>query len=297
MESFYTGILREGEQVDKERMLADIDASIECMDKYHKINRDKLNRTDDYKKVSLERNFIEKNYYLIKELSTANENESRQIIQALTEQSNSLTEIIFEQLDYVFDTYKQKAAKIAKDLSKATPEFKFELGKISLSSDLRTTLDNCMIHLLRNSLDHGIEKPEERLQKNKPASGSITLKAAEDKQANLLTIEMSDDGRGLALQILRKKGIENNTLSNESSAQDIADSIFGSGVSTNENVSMYSGRGVGMDAVRTFLKKQGGDIQIVLLDDKIDVAVTERVPFKFTITLPLVVEEGMAEAS
>lgn len=297
MESFYTSILREGERVDKARMLRDIQASIDSMDKYHIINRDKLNRSDDYKKVSLERSFIEKNYYLIKELANADSEHSKEIIQALTEQSNSLTEIIFEQLDHVFDTYKQKAVKIAKDLSKASPDFVFELDKISLSSELRTTLDNCMIHLLRNSLDHGIEKPEERLQKGKPSQGCITLKAREDQQSNELQIEMSDDGKGLALQILRKKGLESGVLNLESTPQQIAESIFNSGVSTNESVSMYSGRGVGMDAVRTFLRKQGGDIKIKLANDNVNVDETSYIGFKFLISLPLLSEEDIAEAS
>jgi two-component system, chemotaxis family, sensor kinase CheA len=130
----------------------------------------------------------------------------------------------------------------------------------------RTVLDEIgepLIHLLRNSMDHGIEDSKERLEKGKSEEGTIHLIAKRDK--NLAIIEIKDDGKGIDLDSLIKKGIEKKLYTQQE--VDLMDKknialFFRPGLSTKDKVSDLSGRGVGMDVVINKLKKIGGNVKI-----------------------------------
>ncbi len=123
--------------------------------------------------------------------------------------------------------------------------------------------------------------PEERLQKGKPAQGRIRLWT--DVYETELHLHDSDDGNGLNLRKLEQIGKKRGLLSAGYVEQDVAELIFCSGLSTKDEVSDISGRGVGLDAVRSYLEDQGGLIQIEL-DAAAD---REHVPFTLIMTLPL----------
>jgi len=267
MEEYYAHILKDGEDIRRQQLQNDIAATFTVMNRYMEINRIKLNRADNYSKVVLERDFIEKHYFFIKDL-VDDPPAVGNIIEWLREQNEALTRLIFEQLPASFDNYKERAIKIARDLGKADPTFDFNIDDISIPPDQKTVLDNCMVHLLRNALDHGIESPAERKKKGKPEQGCIQVVTAID--SHLLTIRVSDDGRGLAMKKLRAKGEAQGILSSSSTLQEVADAIFASGISTAHEISEISGRGVGMNAVKTFMEKVGGTIHVRLGEPKDD---------------------------
>jgi len=134
--------------------------------------------------------------------------------------------------------------------------------------------------MIRNSCDHGIESPEERIENNKPEEGTITLDAYQD--GNNIVIKISDDGRGIDPEKIKSKAIEKGMITaeqaNQMTRRDILQLIFAAGFSTSSVVSAVSGRGVGMDVVITNIKKLKGIIDI---DTEIGVGTT------FTIKLPL----------
>lgn len=123
-------------------------------------------------------------------------------------------------------------------------------------------LGDPMVHLIRNSLDHGIESPEERVAAGKPAEGKIWL-SARHSDANVV-IEVRDDGRGIDTERIRAKAIERGLITPDTrlSPTEIQNLIFAPGFSTAPNVSALSGRGVGMDAVRSAVRALRGDITL-----------------------------------
>ena len=141
-------------------------------------------------------------------------------------------------------------------------------------------LSDPLLHLLRNAFDHGIEEPETRRQQGKPATGSIEIKAY--YQGNQTVIEVRDDGRGLDTAKLARIGVERGLISqaeaNSATPQKLFDLIFEPGFSTASQVNEISGRGVGMDIVRS---------QIATLKGKVSVASTVGKGSLFTLRLPL----------
>lgn len=121
-----------------------------------------------------------------------------------------------------------------------------------------------LTHLVRNTVDHGIERPDVRVAKGKPAEGCLTLRAYHE--GGQVNIEISDDGAGLNLERIRAKAVEKNLISSESAARlgerEVAQLIFLPGFSTAEKVSNVSGRGVGMDVVKTNIEKIGGTVDL-----------------------------------
>ncbi len=147
-----------------------------------------------------------------------------------------------------------------------------------LDKSLAEEIIDPLMHLVRNSIDHGIETAEERLAKGKPESGTITLKAFQT--GSYVIIELSDDGRGIDTAKIREKAIAKGLIdrSAEIHEHDLINFIFAAGFSTKETASEISGRGVGLDIVKEKLSTFGGFADV---DTKTDKGST------FTITLPI----------
>ena len=135
-----------------------------------------------------------------------------------------------------------------------------------------------LVHLARNSIDHGIETPEVRVAKGKPATGTITLNAFH--QGGNIMIEIADDGAGLPEEKIRRKAIEKGFLREEDqlTKEQVYDFIFHPGFSTADQISDVSGRGVGMDVVKQNIRALGGSVEVTSEIDK---------GTKFSIRLPL----------
>ncbi|KWE56940.1 chemotaxis protein CheA [Burkholderia ubonensis] len=159
---------------------------------------------------------------------------------------------------------------LAAELGKASPVVRIDSHGYRVRSEIGGTLKNVFMHLLRNAIDHGIESSDERRAAGKPAAGTIDI--AVDVASGMLQFTLGDDGRGLALDriraIARERGWidadDERTLGDEA----VAELIFRPGFSTAREVTEVSGRGVGMDAVRSFLKREGGDIALRFADDR-----------------------------
>jgi two-component system chemotaxis sensor kinase CheA len=173
---------------------------------------------------------------------------------------------------------------LAKELNKPTPEVEIEHGDIAFTSQFAEAFKSCCMHLLRNSLDHGIEEPEERVRAGKPERGRVRVSC--ERRGELVEMRIADDGRGLALQHLYAKGRAGNLIDEAAlpSRAQVAEVMFHSGLSTAERVTLVSGRGVGMDAVRTFLAEQGASIRVQL--EHPDGTDLGYAPFQFVISIP-----------
>jgi two-component system chemotaxis sensor kinase CheA len=121
-----------------------------------------------------------------------------------------------------------------------------------------------LIHLIRNSVDHGIESPQDRLTAGKPECGKLTLTARHEQGRIILTVE--DDGRGIDLEKLRRSAIQKSLISAEDADgltdEQTLDLIFAAGFSTAQKVTEFSGRGVGLDIVKTNIQRVNGSIHV-----------------------------------
>jgi len=155
-------------------------------------------------------------------------------------------------------------SSVASELHKPTPRLEISNGAIAFNNQFAETLKSCCMHLFRNSLDHGIEAPAARRFAKKPEQGTIRVIGTETNDH--IEIRIEDDGRGLPLHLLLQKGRASGAFSGDQvpSRDEIAGLIFRSGLSTAAEVTQVSGRGVGMDAVRTFLAERGANIKIAL---------------------------------
>jgi chemotaxis protein histidine kinase CheA len=165
---------------------------------------------------------------------------------------------------------------LARQLGKQVPVFKLDGGDISIGRPLGTKFDNMFVHLIRNSLDHGFDSE---------SIGKIVVQLnVSDKR---LTISYRDNGSGLDIAELRRKGLAMKLIAPDAAEQDIAGLIFVSGVSCAKRVTDLSGRGVGLDAVRNLVAELGGEIELKLLD-----AVGENHrQFAFSIKVPYMAAE------
>ncbi len=161
----------------------------------------------------------------------------------------------------------QKAPRIVRDLSK---EFGKKINLIvkgeetEIDRGIIEELNDPLVHMIRNSCDHGIEPPEERIRLGKPEFGTITLDA--DQEGNNIVLRISDDGRGMDPEKLKAKAIEKGIITPEQasqmSAREAFQLIFAPGFSTAAKVTAVSGRGVGMDVVRSNIQNLKGMIDI-----------------------------------
>ncbi|WP_175662978.1 MCP four helix bundle domain-containing protein [Burkholderia ambifaria] len=160
---------------------------------------------------------------------------------------------------------------LAAELGKPAPVVHIDSNGHRVRSEIGATLKNVFMHLLRNAIDHGIETSDERRAAGKAPAGKIDI--AVDVEDGALRFVLGDDGRGLALDRIRGIAREHGWIDagNEAALTDeaVAELIFRPGFSTARAVTEVSGRGVGMDAVRNFLKRDGGDIALRFTDERV----------------------------
>jgi chemotaxis protein histidine kinase CheA len=221
---------------------------------------------------------------LIEQLdAAANSKDADKQAEALLAARNALQRLGCEPLSRILSGVTESIPSLAQELGKPSPKIVLEQGGILVRSQLADTLRNVFMHLYRNAMDHGLEAAAERAAAGKSETGTIELTMSLD--AEQLQIRLKDDGRGLPLQRIRAKALEQGILveGEEKSASDIAQLIFASGFSTASQVTEVSGRGVGMDAVRGFIEAEGGSIALSLTST--DTSST-YCPFETVITLP-----------
>lgn len=177
------------------------------------------------------------------------------------ELQESVMSIRMMPMDYVFSRFPRLVHDLGARLNKEV-ELTLKGGSAELDKSLIERIIDPLTHLVRNSLDHGIEEKEVRVAKGKPVTGNLTL-SAEHHGGNIV-IEVSDDGAGLNREkILAKARSQGMTISDTMSDDDVWMLIFAAGFSTAESVTDVSGRGVGMDVVRRNILAMGGHVDVL----------------------------------
>jgi two-component system chemotaxis sensor kinase CheA len=187
-----------------------------------------------------------------------------------------------------------KLPRVVRDLSHELSK-KIDLNMIGAETELdRQVLElikDPLTHLVRNCADHGLENPADRRKAGKPETGRITLNAFHE--GGHIVIEISDDGRGLPLDKIKAKALTNKLATEAElaamSAQQIMQFIFKAGFSTAAQVTSVSGRGVGMDVVRTNIEKIGGTVELKSNAGK-GTAFVIKIPLTLAIVSALIVE-------
>ncbi len=218
---------------------------------------------------------------LVSELITAKNG----IVSVSDSEKSGATQAIREQVEYLesittnlhesvmkvrmmpIESVVSRFPRMIRDLSKKLGK-KMELYMSGEDTELdRTVIDEIgdpLMHILRNAADHGLESEEERIERGKPATGSIFLDAYQD--GNNVVIEVRDDGNGIDVEHVREKAIDKGTITREQAAnmddKEIIDLLFRPSFSTAEKISDVSGRGVGLDVVKTKIEGLGGDIEV-----------------------------------
>jgi two-component system, chemotaxis family, sensor kinase CheA len=187
-----------------------------------------------------------------------------------------------------------KLPRIVRDLAVEMNK-KIDLQMLGAETELdRQVLElikDPLTHMVRNSADHGLEGPEERKRVGKPEVGKVVLNAYHE--GGHIIIEISDDGRGLNLDRIRQKAIQNGIATESEldamTPQQVYQYIFKAGFSTAEKVTSVSGRGVGMDVVRTNIEKIGGTVELKSMPGKGSTFVI-KIPLTLAIVSALIVE-------
>lgn len=204
----------------------------------------------------------------LQSISTELDNQDlAETVERITRVSGDLQNIILNMrmipVETVFNRFPTMVRQLVRELNK---KVNLEIHGAETELD-RTVIDEIgdpLVHLIRNALDHGIEMPEERLAKGKPEVGTVKLSAYHS--GNHVFIELEDDGAGVNRERVLAKAIENGIVEEEEadslSNRQVAELILASGFSTAEKVSDVSGRGVGLDVVRTTIESLGGHISI-----------------------------------
>ena len=176
---------------------------------------------------------------------------------------NAVMKTRMQPVGRLFQKYPRMARDLARQLGKDL-ELEITGEETELDKTMIEELSDPLVHLIRNAVDHGIETPEERIAAGKPEKSIVRLSAIQ--AGDHIVIEISDDGRGMNAAVLRRKALEKKivdeeTLNNMDEQQSLG-IIFMPGFSTKDQISNVSGRGVGMDVVKTNIQKLNGRIEI-----------------------------------
>ncbi|HPG30286.1 MAG TPA: ATP-binding protein [bacterium] len=198
--------------------------------------------------------------------------------------NGSLSKITFMPLIQVFNRFPSIVGDLAAKLGKKIV-FTINDNNVVIDKKIADTVGEVFIHLIKNSVDHGIEEPDIRKSKNKNETGNIEIRA--QQTGNYVVIKMIDDGKGLDSEKILKKALEKKIIeesdAGKMSQEEIYALIFMPGFSTAEKVSDTSGRGVGMDAVKNNIEKIGGTLALKSESGK-GTTVIIRIPFQIILT-------------
>ncbi|WP_026689880.1 chemotaxis protein CheA [Alteribacter aurantiacus] len=226
-----------------------------------------------------------------------NNNELTDTVEHMTRISADLQSIILTMrmvpVEQVFNRFPRMVRGLAKDLNKQV-----QLKVVGQETELdRTVIDEIgdpLVHLLRNSIDHGVETPGERIKRGKPEQGTIQLHAYHS--GNHVFIEVSDDGAGIDTNNVLSKAIKKGVVTEESSKTlteaQIYDLLFSSGLSTREEISDVSGRGVGLDVVKSKIESLGGSVTITSSQGQ-GTTFSVQLPLTLSIISVMLVEVGV----
>ena len=208
------------------------------------------------------------------------------------EMRDSITRTRMSRIEGLFSALPRMVRDLSADLGKSV-KLEVDGGDVELDREMIEMIRDPLTHIVRNALDHGIEKPEERCRAGKPEIGRLRIGARQS--ANQILIEVSDDGRGIDAERVVRKAITAGLVTAEQAAamnwSGKLDLIFEPGLSTADSVTGVSGRGVGMDVVRANIERIGGTVDIESMPGQ-GLRLSLRVPLTLTIIPALTVSAG-----
>jgi HPt (histidine-containing phosphotransfer) domain-containing protein len=251
---------------DATSLNSQLDAAQHALEEYDRINDIKLGRKGPGRRGSVDRFLmVEKSHVeATKDLLDRVDASSMSALRdALRQARHSLDLIGTEKIPDILAGVLDSLPSLARELGKEPPHSTIHDNGIVVHTQAIDTLKNVFMHLYRNALDHGIETAAQRAAHGKAAVGHIDL--AVTMQGEHMVLTLKDDGRGLSVSGIRKKALEKGLIAEGDvlELEEIGQLIFKAGFSTADHVTEVSGRGVGMDAVKGFIAKQGGSIALV----------------------------------
>ncbi|MEA2030412.1 MAG: chemotaxis protein CheA [candidate division Zixibacteria bacterium] len=207
-----------------------------------------------------------------------------------TELQMAVMKMRMQPVDKVFKRFPRLVRDLARDSHKEI-ELKISGESTELDRSVIEEIGDPLVHIIRNSCDHGIETPEERTKAGKPPKGTINLDASQE--GSNIIIKITDDGRGFGIEAIKAKAIERGLVTEENlermSDREIFRFVFEAGLSTAKVVTDVSGRGVGMDVVRSNIEKLSGVIELESEAGKGSV-VTIKLPLTLAIIQGLLIQ-------
>ncbi len=215
-------------------------------------------------------------------------------LQKLNKLSNELLDEIMQArlvpINMLFQRFHRPIRDLAREMNKQI-QLRMSGEETELDRRLIEDLYEPLLHIIRNAIDHGLETPQEREAVGKPAEGILEIKASQDR--NQVIIEISDDGRGIDVEAIRQTAIEKGLLTEEDiarlSEQELFELLFHPGFSTSEKTTKVSGRGVGLDVVKSQIEKAKGDIRIFTEKGK-GTTFNIRVPISLSVVQSMLVD-------
>ena len=265
---------------DKEKMIGELDATRSMLKTYENIYTAKLagNTTPG---LFVEQELLDR---FMQILGSVNEKDVGSLQKGFKAIKNITEAIGTESIHSILDAIINSLPEMAQKLGKAAPKVVITDHDLRFLPDIAPVIKNVLTHSFRNAMDHGLEASEERKAHGKPDFGTITVDL--NHKDDQIVLQISDDGRGLPVNKLKQKAIKNGTLKADGAltTHELSELIFQSGLSTADNISDISGRGVGMDAIRKFIEKAGGNVGIQFKHKPEQNS--EYLPFIMNITLP-----------
>jgi len=208
----------------------------------------------------------------------------------LKELQSSVLDVRMVPLRQIFEKLSRVVRRLSRDLTKEV-ELDFKGADTELDKCIVEQLVDPLVHIVRNALDHALEPQEEREAAGKPGKGVIRIEAFQ--RGNHVVIEVEDDGRGMNLEAIRAKALASGLIGEDEtlSRGEILNLVFEPGLSTAEGVSSTSGRGVGMDIVRSNLAEMGGMVDLATVEGR-GTTVTITLPITLAIIKALFVRVG-----
>ena len=280
--------LRKGQTTEWEpkTLLEQLDQVRGLLDEYAKINDTKLGRKGPGRRGNVEKFLMVDKSQVAQTLDamqSVDTNDIEAMRAALVETQKLLRRIGTERVPELLAGVVESLPSLAKELGKEPPVVAIHDNGVLVRNQISGLLKNLFTHLYRNAIDHGVESPAVRIAAGKPAVGRIELDVA--IAGDDLRMVLRDDGQGMALDRIRRIAAERELVEASASLTDeeTAQLVFLPGFSTAEVVTEVSGRGVGMDAVKGFLEREGGRVDVRFLGAR---TATGHRPFEFVIVLP-----------
>lgn len=287
---------RPGIAWDQAQLLDELARVRSIVERYAKINEFSLGRKGPGRRGSVERYLMVDKTQIqetLRRLEAVNVTNIHDLVAARDAMHKTLRLLGTEPLQETLGGIIESLPGLAKELGKQAPRVVIEDHGHVIRNQAGSLLKNVFMHLFRNALDHGMETSPERTAAGKDGCGTIFLSA--EVSEGMLKLRMSDDGRGLCLARIRDKALESGLIKagDAISDQTLACQIFRPGFSTADTVSTVSGRGVGMDAVQDFLRRENGRIEIRFTDEAEGAGFR---PFETLILLPESLSEHLGES-